>query len=116
VSVPEGAQLSEDGNYWWDGAAWQPVPSETDASMARSIERMEHMVRQIIVDELGVPESEVVPNARFIDDLGAGERDIHELVMRFEDEFNIEISDADAETLQSVHDVFAYIESRRYRA
>jgi hypothetical protein len=32
VSVPEGAQLSEDGNFWWDGTDWQPVPSETDAS------------------------------------------------------------------------------------
>ncbi len=54
-------------------------------------EAIEEKVKQIIVDELGVEESEVTPNARFIDDLGADSLDTVELVMRFEEEFGIEI-------------------------
>ena len=61
-------------------------------------------------DELGVDEGEVTPNARFIDDLGADSLDTVELVMRFEEEFNIEIPDEDAEKIQSVRDAIDYIE------
>ena len=50
---------------------------------------IETRVKQIIVDELGVDEAEVTPNARFIDDLGADSLDTVELVMRFEEEFGI---------------------------
>ena len=53
---------------------------------------IEEKVKQIIVDELGVDESEVTPNARFVDDLGADSLDTVELVMRFEEEFGIEIA------------------------
>jgi acyl carrier protein len=76
-------------------------------------ESIEDKVKQIIVDELGVEESEVTPNARFIDDLGADSLDTVELVMRFEEEFSIEIPDEDAEKIQSVRDAIAYIEERR---
>ena len=65
---------------------------------------VEERVKQIIVDELGVDEGEVTPNARFIDDLGADSLDTVELVMRFEEEFNSEIRDEDAEKIQSVRD------------
>src|SRR5713226_10476495 len=71
---------------------------------------VEERVKQIIVDELGVDEGEVTANARFIDDLGADSLDTVELVMRFEEEFNIEISDEDAEKIQSVRDAIDYIE------
>ena len=54
-------------------------------------QEIENKVKQIIVDELGVDENEVTPNARFIDDLGADSLDTVELVMRFEEEFGIEI-------------------------
>lgn len=54
-------------------------------------------IKQIIVDELGVDEAEVTENARFIEDLGADSLDLVELVMRFEEEFDIEIPDEDAE-------------------
>jgi acyl carrier protein len=54
-------------------------------------QEIEQKVKQIIVDELGVDENEVTPNARFIDDLGADSLDTVELVMRFEEEFGIEI-------------------------
>jgi acyl carrier protein len=72
---------------------------------------IEEKVKQIIVEELGVDEAEVTPNARFIDDLGADSLDTVELVMRFEEDFNIEIPDEDAEKITSVRDAIAYIES-----
>ena len=71
---------------------------------------VEEKVKQIIVEELGVDEPEVTPNARFIEDLGADSLDTVELVMRFEEEFDIEIPDEDAEKIQSVRDAITYIE------
>lgn len=73
-------------------------------------------VRNIIIDELGVDELEVAPNARFIDDLGADSLDTVELIMRLEEEFGIEIADEDAEKIQSVRDAVAYIESHTNEA
>lgn len=72
---------------------------------------IEERVKQIIVEELGVDEAEVTANARFIDDLGADSLDTVELVMRFEEDFNIEIPDEEAEKITSVRDAIAYIES-----
>src|SRR5213595_1127252 len=74
---------------------------------------IEQKVKQIIVDELGVDENEVTPNARFIDDLGADSLDTVELVMRFEEEFGIEIPDEDAEKVQSVRDAYNYIDQHK---
>jgi len=74
---------------------------------------IEAKVKQIIVDELGVDENEVTPNARFIDDLGADSLDTVELVMRFEEEFGIEIPDEDAEKIQSVRDAYNYIDQHK---
>src|SRR6185503_7148679 len=74
---------------------------------------IEQKVKQIIVDELGVDENEVTPNARFIDDLGADSLDTVELVMRFEEEFGIEIPDEDAEKIQSVRDAYNYIDQHQ---
>jgi acyl carrier protein len=71
---------------------------------------VEEKVKQIIVDELGVDESEVTPNARFVDDLGADSLDTVELVMRFEEEFEIEIPDEAAEKITSVRDAIDYIQ------
>ncbi len=69
-------------------------------------------IKQIIVDELGVDEAEVTENARFIEDLGADSLDLVELVMRFEEEFGIEIPDEDAEKIQSVRDAYNYIDQQ----
>ena len=66
-------------------------------------------IKQIIVDELGVDEAEVTENARFIEDLGADSLDLVELVMRFEEEFDIEIPDEDAEKIRTVQDVINYL-------
>jgi acyl carrier protein len=68
-------------------------------------------VKQIIVDEMGVDESEVTSEARFIEDLGADSLDLVETIIRFEEEFNLEIPDEDAEKLQSVRDVMQYLSS-----
>ena len=67
-------------------------------------------VKSIIVEQLGVDEEEVTPDASFVDDLGADSLDTVELVMAFEEAFNIEIPDEAAEKIQKVRDAIDYIE------
>jgi acyl carrier protein len=67
-------------------------------------------VKEIIVDKLGVDESEVTPEASFTNDLGADSLDTVELIMEFEKEFNIRIPDDQAETIGTVGDAIKYIE------
>jgi len=71
----------------------------------------EERVKQIIVEQLGVDEAEVTPSASFVDDLGADSLDTVELVMAFEEAFEIEIPDEDAEKIRTVQDAVSYIES-----
>jgi len=66
-------------------------------------------VKKIIVEQLGVDEEEVTPDASFVDDLGADSLDTVELVMAFEEEFGIEIPDEDAEKIRTVSDAVDYI-------
>jgi acyl carrier protein len=68
-------------------------------------------VKKIIADKLSVDLEEIVPEASFVDDLGADSLDLVELIMSMEDEFDIEISDAEAEKLATVKDVFEYIDA-----
>ncbi len=68
-------------------------------------------VKQIIVEHLGVEETKVTDSASFIDDLGADSLDTVELVMKFEEEFGLEIPETAAEKLTSVKDAIAYIEA-----
>ncbi|MDN4523453.1 acyl carrier protein [Fictibacillus fluitans] len=75
--------------------------------MADVIER----VSKIVVDRLGVDAAEVKPEASFKEDLGADSLDVVELVMELEDEFDLEISDEDAEKITTVGDVVNYINS-----
>jgi acyl carrier protein len=70
----------------------------------------EERVKQIIVEQLGVDEAEVTPNASFVDDLGADSLDTVELVMAFEEAFEIEIPDEDAEKIRTVQDAITYID------
>ena len=70
---------------------------------------VEERVKQIIVEQLGVDEAEVTPNASFVDDLGADSLDTVELVMAFEEAFEIEIPDEDAEKIRTVKDAIDYI-------
>jgi acyl carrier protein len=72
---------------------------------------VDERVKQIIVEQLGVDEAEVTPNASFVDDLGADSLDTVELVMAFEEAFEIEIPDEDAEKIRTVKDAIDYITS-----
>jgi len=72
---------------------------------------LEEKVKQIIVEQLGVDENEVTPTASFVDDLGADSLDVVELVMAFEEAFEIEIPDEDAEKIQTVQAAIDYIKS-----
>ena len=74
---------------------------------------VQEKITEIIVEQLGVKPEEVVPEASFVDDLGADSLDTVELVMAFEEEFGAEIPDEDAEKLQTVKDVVDYIESKQ---
>lgn len=69
-------------------------------------------VKEIIMDKLGVEESQITPEASFINDLGADSLDIVELVMAFEQAFNIQIPDEDSEKIQTVGDVYKYLEEK----
>mgnify|MGYP002622477855 FL=1 len=67
-------------------------------------------VKKIVVDQLGAEPDEVQMNSTFVDDLGADSLDIVELIMAFEEEFNIEIPDEKAEKIKTVEDVVKYID------
>jgi acyl carrier protein len=69
-------------------------------------------VKQIIVEQLGEDEAQVEDNASFVDDLGADSLDIVELVMAFEEAFELEIPDEDAEKIATVKDAVTYIENK----
>ena len=71
---------------------------------------VENKVKEIIVEQLGVTPDEVINEASFVEDLGADSLDTVELVMAFEEEFGIEISDEDAEKIKTVQDAVSYID------
>ncbi len=81
--------------------------------MATSIEQR---LKELIVQQLGVDESAVVPEAKFIDDLGADSLDLVELIMALEDEYGIEIPDEDAEKIVTVGDAINYLKERLAKA
>ena len=69
-------------------------------------------IKEVVVDQLGVDAEQVTPEAYFVDDLGADSLDTVELIMAFEEEFDVEIPDTDAEKIKTVQDVINYIESK----
>ena len=71
---------------------------------------VDERLKKIIVDQLGVDESEVVPNASFVEDLNADSLDLVELIMSLEEEFKLQISDEDAEKITTVQEAEDYIE------
>ena len=70
---------------------------------------VEEKVKQIIIDQLGVDEKEVLPEASFVEDLGADSLDLTELIMAMEEEFDVEIGDEDAMKILKVKDAYKYI-------
>ncbi|NLL62002.1 MAG: acyl carrier protein [Candidatus Atribacteria bacterium] len=71
-------------------------------------------IKKIIIDQLDVGEDEITENSSFIADLGADSLDIVELIMAFEEEFDIEIADEDAEKIKVVGDVIRYFENKKH--
>ncbi len=72
---------------------------------------VEDRVKKIIAEKLSVELSEVIPEASFVDDLGADSLDLVELIMSMEEEFDVDISDEDAEKIVTVQDAIEYINS-----
>ncbi|CUV09094.1 Acyl carrier protein [hydrothermal vent metagenome] len=70
-------------------------------------------VKEVIIDKLGVEEDKIVPEASFVDDLGADSLDTVELIMQLEEEFGIEIPDEEAEKMTTVKSVVDYIEANQ---
>jgi acyl carrier protein len=83
--------------------------------MIGGIKRMasEERIKEIIMEQLGVDENQITPEASFVDDLGADSLDTVELVMAFEEEFDVEIPDEDAEKIRTVQDVINYLNSHQ---
>ena len=77
--------------------------------MASTYDRLQ----KIVIEQLGVDEAEVNPEASFVDDLNADSLDLVELIMSLEEEFGTEISDEDAEKIRTVQDVVNYIEQHK---
>ncbi len=73
---------------------------------------LEERIKEIIADQLGVEVDKIVPEAKFVEDLGADSLDVVELIMAFEEEFGIEIPDEDAEKIQTVGDVINYLKEK----
>jgi acyl carrier protein len=73
---------------------------------------LQDRVNEIIVEQLGVSREEVVPEASFVDDLGADSLDIVELVMAMEEEFDVEIPDDDAEKIQTIGNAVSYLKEK----
>jgi acyl carrier protein len=73
-------------------------------------QKMYERLKKIVVEQLGVDEADVKPEASFVDDLNADSLDLVELIMSLEEEFGMEISDEDAEKIKSVGDAQEYIE------
>ncbi|MCH6568021.1 MAG: acyl carrier protein [Nitrospinae bacterium] len=74
---------------------------------------LDQRVKEIIVEQLGVEEDEVTPKASFIDDLGADSLDTVELIMAFEEEFDVEIPDEEAEKIVTVKDAIDYVKQQQ---
>jgi len=86
--------------------------SETDEGGNCMTANFDEKIKAIIVEQLDITEEECVPEAAFIDDLGADSLDIVELIMAMEDHFGLEISDDDLEKIRTVKDITDYIKER----
>jgi acyl carrier protein len=101
------------------GYGSQPTARHSDLDSRQQENEMaavDEKVKQIIVEQLQVDEAEVTPGASFQEDLGADSLDVVELVMQFEEAFDIQIPDEDAEKIKTVKDAVDYIEKNQKAA
>jgi acyl carrier protein len=92
-------------------AAQSVIPKNSQSKGVKWVSTFDR-VKKIVVDQLGVAEADVQIDSMFIDDLGADSLDIVELIMAFEEEFEIEIPDDSAEKIKTVKDAVDYIDSQ----
>jgi acyl carrier protein len=95
--------------FWHNKKPKQNIPGGFSMS---DVSDVQERITKIIVDLLGVEESQVVPAARFREDLEADSLDLVELIMAFEEEFESDISDEEAQKITSVGEAISYIEAR----
>jgi acyl carrier protein len=95
------------------GSAFFPQAYYATHTGDRTMAAVDEKVKQIIVEQLQVDEAEVTPGASFQEDLGADSLDVVELVMQFEEAFDIQIPDEDAEKIKTVKDAVDYIEKNQ---
>jgi acyl carrier protein len=103
------ARRRTEGGHSWPPATTSNIEitvRQEGASVASTYDRL----KKIVVEQLGVDEDEVKPEASFVDDLNADSLDLVELIMSLEEEFGAEISDEDAEKIRTVQDAADYIE------
>jgi acyl carrier protein len=77
-----------------------------------NMQDVQHKINAILIEKLGIPESQITSDASFVKDLGIDSLDYAELVMEFEQTFDIKIPDDDAEKMQTIGQAIAYIESK----
>ncbi len=94
-------------------AGWLDLSADVNLKGDVNLVSTFDQVKKIVVEQLGVEPDEVQMTSTFVDDLGADSLDIVELIMAFEEEFNIEIPDEQAEKIKTVEDVVKYIESNQ---
>ena len=94
------------------GTGLNPRATNFNRTTFMAEKSIEEKVKEIIVDQLSVNPEQVTPQASFIEDLGADSLDIVELVMAFEEEFEVEVPDEEAEKLQTVQQVIDYIKDK----
>jgi acyl carrier protein len=87
----------------------RPINRDISSGVAEPMTEVAGKIKQIVVEHLGVDEAKVTPEASFIDDLGADSLDTVELVMAFEEAFNVEIPEDAAEKIATVQDAIDYI-------
>jgi acyl carrier protein len=88
----------------------EPQPDRHPGIRRESVASTYERLKKIVIEQLGVDEAEVNPEASFVDDLNADSLDLVELIMSLEEEFGTEISDEDAEKIRTVQDAVDYID------
>lgn len=94
----------------WTSCNWKKLPKRLNHE--GDVVALEHRVKEIIAEQLGISEEEVQPHYTFSEDLGADSLDLLELILAVEEEFEIDIADDEAEKLNTVNDLVRFLQNR----